>query len=130
MQKSRTLSGTFLFTLILIFLVVIKEAGAQQVVKSSTAIPDNINKILTNSCAPCHTSNGGLMSKAKLNLTNWTQYSLEKQKDKANAIYSMLEQRKMPPKSVREKKPDLIPSKEQVALIKKWVNSLKTDNNK
>lgn len=96
-------------------------------IKSFSTIPDNVNKILTASCTPCHTSNGGLMSKAKLNLTEWTKYSPEKQKEKAAKMYSETNKGAMPPKMAREKKPELIPTKEQIEIIKKWSESFPPD---
>jgi mono/diheme cytochrome c family protein len=130
MKKTLPLTGSFLFIIALIFLMVTTAASGQQTDKSSPAIPDNLNKIFTNSCMPCHSSKGGMMSQAKLNFTNWTKYSLEKQKEKADAILSILEKAKMPPQSARETRPDMIPTKEQIELIKKWDDSLKTVSKK
>jgi hypothetical protein len=96
-------------------------------IKSLSAIPDDVNKILTSSCTPCHTSNGGLMSKAKLNLTEWSKYSPEKQKEKAAKMYSEINKGAMPPKMAREKKPELVPTKEQIEIIKKWSESFPPD---
>lgn len=92
--------------------------------KTSSALPEEINKIVTASCTPCHTSNGGLMSRSKLNFTEWTNYSPEKQKDRASKMFSELNKGAMPPKSARTKRPELIPTKEQVEIIKKWSESL------
>ena len=47
------------------------------------------------------------MSKAKLNFTEWTNYSPEKQKEKAAKMYSELNKGAMPPKAAREKRPEL-----------------------
>ena len=130
MKKTKPFLETFLFLVVLIFLIVPTEASGQKGNKPSPALPDNISKILTNSCTPCHTSKGGMMPQARFNLTNWTQYSPEKQKEKADDIYSVLEKAKMPPKSARETRPEAIPTKEQIELIKKWAESLKTDSKK
>jgi uncharacterized membrane protein len=110
----------FLFTGIFLFNSV---ASAQDSVKVGTAIPDDVNKIVTASCTPCHTNEGGLMSKAKLNLTEWSKYSPEKQKEKAAKMYSEVSKGAMPPKKAREMKPELIPTKEQTEIIKKWSES-------
>jgi hypothetical protein len=90
----------------------------------SPALPDNVNKIVTVSCMPCHTSNGGLLPRSKLNFTKWTEYSPSQQKAKAEEMYSVLNKGIMPPKSVREIRPDIIPTKDQVDIIKKWEESL------
>jgi hypothetical protein len=76
---------------------------------------------------PCHSSSGGLMSRTKLNFTEWTQYSAEKQKARAEKMYSELKKGAMPPKSAREANPDIIPDKDQIDIIKKWSESFKTD---
>lgn len=98
-------------------------ASAQDSAKTGTPIPDDVNKIVTASCTPCHTSSGGLMSRAKLNLTEWSKYSPEKQKEKAAKMYIEVNKGAMPPKMAREKKPELIPTKEQTEIIKKWSES-------
>jgi hypothetical protein len=96
----------------------------QDTTKVSSALPENINTIVNASCMPCHSAKGGLMSRSKLNFTEWTQYSTVKQKEKAEKIYSELAKGAMPPKFVRENHPETIPSPEQIDTIKKWVNSL------
>jgi hypothetical protein len=102
--------------------------SGQDTTKLSPPLPDNINKIVTVSCMPCHTSEGGLLSRGKLNFTEWTQYSLSKQKEKADNMYSEIKKEKMPPKSARETRPDIIPTKDQTDIIKKWAESLSPDD--
>jgi hypothetical protein len=92
--------------------------------KTSPALPEEVNKIVSASCTPCHTSDGGLMSRSKLNFTDWTNYTPEKQKNRASKMFSELNKGAMPPKSARAKRPELIPTKEQVEIIKKWSESL------
>jgi hypothetical protein len=101
--------------------------SAQEISPPASSIPADVNKILTTSCTPCHTSQGGLMSKAKLNLTEWDKYTPEKQKEKAAKMYSEINKGAMPPKMAREKKPETIPTKEQTDVIKKWADSLAVD---
>jgi hypothetical protein len=98
-------------------------ASGQETSKASPSLPEDVNKIVSFSCMPCHTSTGGFMSRSKLNFTEWTQYSASKQKEKAEQIYSELKKDKMPPKSARETKPEIIPTKDQIEIIKKWVES-------
>jgi mono/diheme cytochrome c family protein len=117
-------SGVLLFSLLLISF----QATAQDVSKELTALPDSVNKIVSASCTPCHTSEGGLMSRSKLNLTEWANYSPEKQKEKAAKMYSEVNKGSMPPKSAREKRPELIPTKEQIEIIKNWSESFPADN--
>jgi mono/diheme cytochrome c family protein len=114
---------TFVFGIFLLY----QPASGQENTKSSTVIPADVNKILTVSCVPCHTSQGGLMSKSKLNLTEWANYPPEKQKEKAIKMYSELNKGAMPPKKAREMKPELIPTKDQIEIIKKWSESFPED---
>lgn len=100
------------------------QVRGQEGSKTSSALPEEVNKIVTASCTPCHTSNGGLMSRSKLNFTEWTNYSPEKQKERASKMFSELNKAAMPPKSARAKRPELIPTIEQVEIIKKWSESL------
>lgn len=114
-------------TLVFGLFILNQTASGQGNTKPSTAIPDDVNKILTASCVPCHTSQGGVMSKAKLNLTEWANYPAEKQKEKAAKIYSEVNKGAMPPKKAREMKPELIPTKDQIEIIKKWSESFTAD---
>jgi hypothetical protein len=77
---------------------------------------------------PCHSSAGGMMSRSKLNFTEWTQYSPEKQKEKAEKMYSELNKGKMPPKNARESRPEIIPTKDQIDSIKKWSESFTSES--
>ena len=99
----------------------------QETAKPTAQLPEDVNKIVTASCTPCHTSQGGLMSKGKLNLTEWDKYSPAKQKEKAAKMYSEVNKGAMPPKKAREKSPELIPTKEQLEIIKKWSESFPAD---
>lgn len=102
----------------------------QETSGESPALPENVNKIVAFSCVPCHTSKGGLLSRAKLNFTDWTEYSLSKQKEKAQKMYSELKKGAMPPKTARENRPEIIPTADQVAIIKKWAEALGTLSDK
>jgi hypothetical protein len=117
------MSGTFVLGLFL-FNITVK---GQEALKTASAIPDEVSKIVMVSCVPCHTSQGGLMSKSKLNLTEWDKYSPGKQKEKAAKMYSEVNKGAMPPKKARESKPELIPTREQLEIIKKWSESFPAD---
>jgi hypothetical protein len=80
-MKNVTISSlsTLVFLVFGMFLLSFSVTG-QVTSKVSPSLPDNINTIVTASCMPCHTSKGGLFSRGKLNFTEWTQYSPEKQK--------------------------------------------------
>ena len=43
-------------------------------------------------------------------------------------MFSELNKGAMPPKAARAKRPELIPTKEQVEIIKKWSESFKSES--
>ena len=93
--------------------------------KQTSPIPENINKIFQTSCYGCHGSNGRILPMTKLNFSKWAEYGAEKEAELASKICSTLNDGSMPPKSARKSTPELIPTKEQTALICKWTESLK-----
>jgi hypothetical protein len=105
-------------------------ASGQDTLKfKSTLLPEDVNKIVFVSCTPCHTSEGGLMSRSKLNFTEWDRYSPEKQKEKAVKMYSEISKGGMPPKKAREMSPEKIPAAGQAEIIRKWSESFPPDKN-
>jgi hypothetical protein len=114
----RSLLNTAVLTLV--FLFVNLSVKGQDNAKLVASFPDNVNKIISTSCTPCHTDKGGSMAKSKLNFSAWEKYTPEKQKERAKKMYAELDKGKMPPKAARQKRPDLIPTPDQVAVIKNW----------
>jgi hypothetical protein len=128
MKTAAISSMSFLLFLVIgPFLLNISATG-QQNSKVSPSLPENISKIVFTSCVPCHTSEGGLLSRSKLNFTEWTKYSPSKQKERAEMMYSMLNKGAMPPKSARKARPEIVPANEQIDTIKIWAESLKSDD--
>jgi Haem-binding domain len=117
-----SLTGSFLAFCLFIFTF---QASGQSSVTDITALPDSVSKIVTASCISCHSSQGKLMAKAKLNFSEWSKYSPEKQKERAQKMVIELDKGKMPPKEAREKRPDLIPTTEQIKVIKNWADSFR-----
>jgi hypothetical protein len=117
-------------TLVLIFffaemLFLSPSLSAQDAVKQSPPLEKGINSILNRSCMPCHSSEGRIMAKSKLNISEWAQYTAEQQQEKADAIYSEVAKGGMPPKSVREAHPENIPTQIQTDSLKTWADSFK-----
>jgi hypothetical protein len=109
--------------LILFMLVCSLPSIGQEASKEHAKLPDSINKIVSVSCMPCHSSDGGFLSRSKLNFNEWADYPADKQKKKAARMYKELKKDKMPPKEARENNPDIIPTKEQIEIIKSWSES-------
>jgi hypothetical protein len=121
-------------SLILLMGIIIMSASLQiasgQTTKQPAPIPDDIVKIFQVSCYACHGSNGKFLPMQKLNFSKWADYGASKEADKAAKICSLITKGSMPPKSFREANPEAVPSKEQIALICKWAESLKTETGK
>lgn len=130
MKKVTYSSFSLLFLLLCGLFIADLSVMGQEPAKESAALPEEINIIVTASCMPCHTSKGGLLSRGKLNFTEWTKYSAATQKKKAAMMYSMLKKGAMPPKSARETNPDIIPTIAQIEIIKKWSESFDADDKK
>jgi hypothetical protein len=123
MKHSAKFSKGAHFFQVVILLILCNTLTGQDNTKTSAPLPDNINKIVSASCMPCHSSNGGMLSRSKLNFSEWTEYSADKQKKKAEKMYKELSKNAMPPKDARETNPDIIPTKEQIEAIKVWADS-------
>ena len=128
-MKKATISFLWVLLILVSGLFILNfSANGQENSMLFPSLPDDVDKIVSFSCVPCHTSTGGLMSRSKLNFTEWTQYSQEKQKAKAEQMYSMLKKGKMPPKDARETRPEIIPTEDQIDIIKKWAESFPTED--
>ena len=128
MKNSENLPAGIRFFPVFIFLILNCALFGQETSKVSPPLPESINSIVSTHCMPCHSSTGGIMSRTKLNFSEWTDYSLDKQKKKAETMVKELKKGAMPPKSARENNPDIIPTKEQIETIKAWADSLNADN--
>jgi len=128
-MKKATISFLWVLLILVSGLFILNfSANGQENSMLFPSLPDDVDKIVSFSCVPCHTSTGGLMSRSKLNFTEWAEYSQEKQKAKAEKMYSVLKKGKMPPKDARETRPEIIPTEDQIDIIKKWAESFPTED--
>ena len=127
MKRLFHFNGILCQTMIIVFLANICIASGQTEKKQQFPIPENINKIFQTSCMPCHGSDGGRLPKSRLYFSRWAGYGTAKEVEKASLICSSVRKGKMPPKSARDSKPELIPTKEQVDLICNWAELLKSE---
>jgi cytochrome c5 len=91
---------------------------------SAASVPDDLKVIFKNSCMDCHATGGKGMAMAKLNFSDWDNYSADKQSKKAAAICKIITKDAMPPKSYVEKKPAAILTAAQKEMICKWSETL------
>ncbi len=93
--------------------------------KVTPPMPSDVRNIVQKSCIGCHGKDGKILARWKVNFTKWEGYSADEKAKKSHMICSMISDGKMPPKEVREKRPDLVPTREQADLVCKWADSLK-----
>ena len=92
----------------------------------SDSLPAEIHEVLSTSCLNCHATGGKALAMAKLNFSEWNNYDPEKQVKKAEAICEKLSKGSMPPKSFVRDHPDKVPTAEQLDIICKWTENLKS----
>ena len=126
MKKLFHFNGRLMQIVLIATLANIRFASGQTRVKQQFPIPENINKIFQTSCIQCHGINGGRFPRSRLNFSRWAIYGAAKEAEKAISICSAVRKGAMPPKSVRNLKPELIPTKEQIDLICNWAELLKS----
>jgi mono/diheme cytochrome c family protein len=126
MKKLFHFNSTLWQMALIAILANIRIAYAQTGKEKQIPIPENINNIFQTSCMPCHGDKGGRLPASRLNFSKWAGYGASKEAEKASLICSTLSKGAMPPKSVRDSKPELIPTKEQIDLVCKWADSLKS----
>ncbi len=127
MIKFLHLKGLLLKAAIIAVLANTHFASGQTGKKQPLPIPENIGTIFKRSCTPCHWNEGGRFPKSRINFSRWAAYGPVKEAEKASSICSALTRGAMPPRSARQTKPELIPSKEQIDLICKWVQTFKPE---
>jgi mono/diheme cytochrome c family protein len=112
------LTGLFLvsFTLAPIFGQAAKKDSTVQ--KPKSTIPENVNAVLTNSCAKCHGETG--RARPALDLSKWEEYSAAMKASKAKAIITTIDNGSMPPKGFLSAVPGAAVLKDQVELVRKW----------
>jgi hypothetical protein len=96
--------------------------------KGEKSIPDNVLKIAQKSCVKCHSKPGESLALKKVNLGEWDKLSPGKQAEKAQKMCDMVTKEKMPPNKFRKSNPNDLPTKEEIAIICDWAQSLKADN--
>lgn len=121
MKNLNIFSGKALATIFSIALLSILSISAvMSGEQAPKPIPDDVLKVLNNSCGKCHNQGGSGAALANLNFTKWDNYDAVKQAKKAEAICRVITTDKMPPKSFIKKNPQAELSLEQKELICTW----------
>jgi len=125
MKKNKIIIVTMTLVTVVVFIAIspLRLASQKHINQSVNSIPDEVSKILKNSCATCHDAGNG-MAASIWSLSAWDSYSVKKQAKKSKAICNSITEGSMPPSSFRQSHPDKVPSKEQADVICQWANSL------
>jgi hypothetical protein len=87
----------------------------------ASPFPENIAKILENSCFDCHSdASSNEKALAKMNLSKWNDLSAAKKVGRLQDIQDILKKGDMPPAKYVAKYPDRAPTKDQKDIIIKW----------
>ncbi len=110
---------------IIIFTVVFTAVLAGGVLLTSftsekASIPEDVKKILTNSCASCHSDKGSSIARSRLNINQWETYDSAKQAKKRADICKTVTKGSMPPKSYLRKNPQATLTATQKEQICNW----------
>jgi cytochrome c5 len=94
----------------------------------SVAVPPAVHKIMVTSCLACHGVGGKGMALSHVKMSEWSSYSPEKQASKAEDMCKQVTKGKMPPKGFLKDHPEAQLTKEQIATICDWSESLNKGN--
>ncbi|MCB2208888.1 MAG: heme-binding domain-containing protein [Bacteroidetes bacterium] len=100
----------------------------QDEVKSEAAtysVPDDVQKILDNSCVGCHNSDSkNIKGKGKLKFDEFADMKLHKQVGKLADIAEVVKEGDMPPSKFIKNYPDREPTAEEKEKLVKWANEM------
>jgi len=96
----------------------------QKDIVQSNPIPEEVMKIVEKACVNCHSEPGKTLALSHLNLSEWDQYSIEKQAGKAKAMCNEITKDKMPPQKFRANFPEAVLTTDEIKTICDWAQSL------
>ena len=86
--------------------------------------PEEVNKVLQNSCFGCHTTDARSEdAKAAMDFNIWDEYKLTKKISLLNKIDVVLKEGNMPPERMLKRFPERALSNDQVKLIRDWAKN-------
>lgn len=96
----------------------------KKAVTPNTDIPEDVMKVLSVSCMPCHSDNGSGSAKIVLNFSAWKELSPKKQVKRAASCCRAVTNGTMPPKSFVSKNPEAEIDAAKIEIICNWSRSL------
>ena len=95
--------------------------GSWKDIQKETGIPDDVEKILSNSCYACHVTGAKPKFAVKaLDFKIWNEYKAPKKVGLLNNIKEVVTKDKMPPSRFLKKNPDKALSEENKKMIVDW----------
>jgi len=90
-------------------------------IKPTPGFPEEIMKIIVNSCYDCHTGESqNQKAKNTLDFLKWNEYKTSKKVQLLNKIDEVIKKENMPPEKYLNRNPEKRLSEEQVGIITKW----------
>jgi hypothetical protein len=100
--------------------IIIKSLGSENV-KNAPEFPEEILKIVVNSCYDCHTSESkSQVAKTMLDFNKWNEYKTSKKIQLLSKMDEEIKEKTMPPKKYSDQNPDKILTQDQIDLFSKW----------
>ena len=98
--------------------------SAQEPVKTSATMPENVKSIIDKSCFGCHNSESqNEDAKEDLNFTTFNELSTIKKLGTLKHISEAVEKGEMPPKRFLERFPDKKITEEEAKILTEWVKT-------
>jgi hypothetical protein len=120
------LFAIFMLSIALVLVISPSVAISQQkTARSAYSVPDDVAKILHNSCTGCHDLGGSKMASSVWSFSAWDNYPAAKQAKKSEAICKAMTKGSMPPPSERNAHPEKNPTKVQIETVCKWAGSFR-----
>lgn len=90
-------------------------------IKPAPGFPEEIMKIVVNSCYDCHTGESqNQMARDAMDFLKWNEYKIAKKVQLLNKMHEVIKEKDMPPENYLSRNPEKKLSKEQVETIIKW----------
>lgn len=90
-------------------------------IKPAPEFPDEIMKIVINSCYDCHSGESeSQIAKTVLNFYKWDEYKTSKKIQLLSKMDEEINDKSMPPKKYLDKNPEKILTQEQIEVFSKW----------
>ena len=125
MKFVRYIYGVSLIILTICLLYGFQDAGIQSGelldVKPAPGFPEEIMKIVINSCYDCHSGETqSQIAKTVLNFDNWNDYKTSKKVHLLGKMDEAINEKSMPPQKYLKQNPEKILTQDQIDLFSKW----------